>query len=64
MDQPMRGVSASFQAFATQAPAFSSAWMEMVQKLGAASALDGKTRHLAYIAVLAISPQRSRRTQR
>jgi alkylhydroperoxidase/carboxymuconolactone decarboxylase family protein YurZ len=53
MDQPMKGVSASFQAFGTQAPGFSSAWMGMVEKVSAASALDEKTRHLAYIAVLA-----------
>jgi alkylhydroperoxidase/carboxymuconolactone decarboxylase family protein YurZ len=48
------GVSASFAAFLEQAPAHSGAWMEAVQKLGAASALDEKTATLAYLAVLAV----------
>jgi alkylhydroperoxidase/carboxymuconolactone decarboxylase family protein YurZ len=47
------GVSASFQAFLTQAPSHAQAWMEATQKLGAASALDEKTAALAYLAVLA-----------
>jgi len=47
------GVSASFQAFLSEAPAHAAAWMEATQKLGAASALDAKTGALAYLAVLA-----------
>lgn len=46
-------VSASFQAFVSQTPAFSTAWMEAVEKLGRASPLDPKTRALCYLSVLA-----------
>jgi hypothetical protein len=49
-EQPQ--VSTSFQAFMQQA-AFSGPWLEMVEGLAAASALDPKTRELAYLAVLA-----------
>jgi alkylhydroperoxidase/carboxymuconolactone decarboxylase family protein YurZ len=47
------GVSTSFQAFLEHAPGHSSAWMEAVQGLERASALDKKTAALAYLAVLA-----------
>ncbi len=46
-------VSAAFQAFMTEAKEHSDVWMEAVMKLDKASALDKKTGHLAYIAVLA-----------
>jgi alkylhydroperoxidase/carboxymuconolactone decarboxylase family protein YurZ len=46
------GVSDAFTTFLEQAPAPAGAWMEAVQKLGAASALDEKTATLAYLAVL------------
>ncbi len=46
-------VSAAFAAFMKEAPAHQQAWMEMVMKIGQASALDQKTSALAYIAVLA-----------
>lgn len=49
-DQPT--VSNAFMSFRTNAPQHQQAWMEMVQKLGAACRLDEKTRILAYIAVL------------
>jgi alkylhydroperoxidase/carboxymuconolactone decarboxylase family protein YurZ len=47
------GVSDAFQAFLHEAPEHAGAWMEAVQRLGAASALDDKTAALAYLAVLA-----------
>lgn len=46
-------VSTAFEAFAQEAPAVQKAWMELAQKMDEASALDGKTEELAYIAVLA-----------
>jgi AhpD family alkylhydroperoxidase len=46
-------VSAAFQAFMTEAPQHAEAFMQAVQGLAAASALDGKTEELAYLAVLA-----------
>jgi len=46
-------VSSSFEAFSKEAPESHKAWMEAVQKLDKASALDNKTEELAYIAVLA-----------
>jgi alkylhydroperoxidase/carboxymuconolactone decarboxylase family protein YurZ len=52
MSEQMSGVSKGFQAFRDSAPAHS-AWMATVQGLDAASALDKKTGHLAYLAVLA-----------
>ena len=48
----MKHVSPAFQTFLTEAPEHAAAWGEMIQKLGAASALDKKTGALAYIAVL------------
>ena len=53
MSKEPSGVSQSFQAFMTEAPAHSRAWMQAVEALGAASALDQKTAALAYLAVLA-----------
>lgn len=47
------GVSAAFEAFGRETPDHARAWMEATEALGAASALDDKTQHLAYIAVLA-----------
>ena len=46
-------ISQAFQAFMSQAPAHAQAWGGMVQGLAGASALDGKTTALAYLAVLA-----------
>ena len=46
-------VSNSFMTFMNEAPVQHKAWMEMVMKLDAASALDKKTEALAYLAVLA-----------
>lgn len=46
-------VSNSFQVFLKEAPEHAKAWMEGVQKLDAASSLDGKTGEIAYISVLA-----------
>jgi alkylhydroperoxidase/carboxymuconolactone decarboxylase family protein YurZ len=47
------GISPAFKAFLEEAPAHSGAWMEAVQKLAGASALDEKTAALAYLGVLA-----------
>ena len=46
-------VSEAFQTFLQEAPAHARAWMSAVEGLGAAGALDPKTAHLAYLAVLA-----------
>ncbi|TCL54109.1 alkylhydroperoxidase/carboxymuconolactone decarboxylase family protein YurZ [Kineothrix alysoides] len=46
-------VSNAFGIFSKEAPEVHKAWMETVQKLDSASALDHKTEELAYIAVLA-----------
>ena len=46
-------ISRAFQAFMTEAPDAAGVWSEMVQGLAKASALDEKTRELAYLAVLA-----------
>ncbi len=48
-------MSNAFQTFFKETPEYSKAWMEAVQKLDAASALDKKTKALAYLAVLAAS---------
>jgi alkylhydroperoxidase/carboxymuconolactone decarboxylase family protein YurZ len=53
MTKELAGVSPAFQAFLTEAPAHARAWMQAVEQLGAASALDKKTAALAYLAVLA-----------
>ena len=49
----LSGVSASFQAFLSQAPGHANAWMTAVKELDGACVLDRKTQALAYIAVLA-----------
>ena len=46
-------VSPSFELFAKEAPKQQQAWMTAVKSMGDASALDAKTQHLAYLAVLA-----------
>jgi alkylhydroperoxidase/carboxymuconolactone decarboxylase family protein YurZ len=46
-------VSKAFQVFMADAPGHAQAWGGMVQGLASASALDGKTAALAYLAVLA-----------
>ena len=46
-------VSQAFQTFMSEAPMHAHAWGGMVQNLAQASALDGKTGALAYLAVLA-----------
>lgn len=51
MNKP--SVSNAFETFINEAPEHAKAWMETVQKLDKASALDKKTEELAYIAVLA-----------
>jgi alkylhydroperoxidase/carboxymuconolactone decarboxylase family protein YurZ len=51
-DQPSL-ISNAFQTFMSQAPEHAQAWGTMVQAVASASALDEKTRELAYLAVLA-----------
>ena len=46
-------ISNAFQTFMSEAPQHAQAWGAMVQGLAGASALDDKTRELAYLAVLA-----------
>ncbi len=46
-------ISNAFRAFIGEAPQHAQAWNGAVQGLASASALDGKTRALAYLAVLA-----------
>jgi alkylhydroperoxidase/carboxymuconolactone decarboxylase family protein YurZ len=46
-------VSKAFKSFLSEAPQHAQAWGTMVQELSSASALDGKTSALAYLAVLA-----------
>jgi alkylhydroperoxidase/carboxymuconolactone decarboxylase family protein YurZ len=53
MNKELPGVSAAFQAFLTEAPVHARTWMQAVNGLEAASALDKKTAALAYLAVLA-----------
>ena len=53
MTEKMSGVSQAFQLFLDAAPEHSGAWMAAVHGLDTASALDKKTGHLAYLAVLA-----------
>ena len=54
MNNQLLGVSTAFEAFLNEAPEHSKAWMTAVQGLDAASALEKKTGHLAYLAVLAV----------
>lgn len=53
MNDQHPSISKAFQAFMTDAPGHAQAWGAMVQGLAGASALDGKTAALAYLAVLA-----------
>lgn len=53
MTATIPGVSDAFRAFLAETPEHGRAWMSAVEGLGAASALEPKTRHLAYLAVLA-----------
>jgi alkylhydroperoxidase/carboxymuconolactone decarboxylase family protein YurZ len=53
MEDKPQLISNAFQAFMSEAPEFAQAWGSMVQELAKASALDEKTRDLAYLAVLA-----------
>lgn len=46
-------VSEGFAAFLSQTPDHARSWLGAVEGLGAASALDDKTKALAYLAVLA-----------
>ncbi len=46
-------VSNAFQVFGEEAPEHAATWMQLVQGLAAASALDHKTHNLAYLSVLA-----------
>ena len=46
-------ISKAFQVFMTDAPQHAQAWGKVVQELSQASALDAKTRGLAYLAVMA-----------
>lgn len=48
-----QSVSSAFLAFAKEAPVHAAAWTGMVRGLAEASALDPKTQHLAFLAVLA-----------
>jgi alkylhydroperoxidase/carboxymuconolactone decarboxylase family protein YurZ len=53
MNDKQPKVSNAFQLFMTKAPKHAQAWMAAVQGLEGACALDKKTEHLAYLAVLA-----------
>ncbi|MGO2940436.1 MAG: carboxymuconolactone decarboxylase family protein [Pseudolactococcus laudensis] len=50
----MMKVSKAFETFAKEASEHQTAWLEAVQKLDQASALDKKTEALVYLAVLAV----------
>lgn len=45
--------STAFRTFMTQAPDHGQAWTDVVRGLDTACALDRKTKHLSYLAVLA-----------
>lgn len=53
MTDKSKQVSSAFNYFMTDAPEFARAWGSVIQDLAKASALDDKTRELAYLAVLA-----------
>lgn len=53
MTESMPRISNAFQTFLSEAPQHAQAWNGMVQGLAQASALDGKTAALCYLAVLA-----------
>ena len=54
MSDQATNISNAFLTFRDEAPQQAMAWAELVNKLGQASALDGKTAALAYLAVLAV----------
>jgi alkylhydroperoxidase/carboxymuconolactone decarboxylase family protein YurZ len=53
MREDSQHISSAFQCFFAEAPDQAVAWMNAVQALEKASALDAKTRAIAYLAVLA-----------
>ncbi|HVV88204.1 MAG TPA: carboxymuconolactone decarboxylase family protein [Kofleriaceae bacterium] len=53
MSEARPTVSQAFQTFLAEAPDHARAWMQAVEALGGASALDAKTAALSYLAVLA-----------
>jgi alkylhydroperoxidase/carboxymuconolactone decarboxylase family protein YurZ len=53
MSDKAKLMSDAFQLFIKESPKHARAWMDAVRTLGDASALDGKTQALAYLAVLA-----------
>jgi alkylhydroperoxidase/carboxymuconolactone decarboxylase family protein YurZ len=53
MDESVSGVSEAFAVFLREAEGHAEAWMGAVRGLDEACALDEKTAHLAYVAVLA-----------
>lgn len=53
MERSASGVSAAFETFRREAPDHAKAWGAMTGAIAEASALDGKTAALAYLAVLA-----------
>lgn len=54
MNRKMSLISEAFRTFMSEAPEFASVWGETVRNLSEASALDEKTRAVAYLAVLAV----------
>jgi alkylhydroperoxidase/carboxymuconolactone decarboxylase family protein YurZ len=59
MTEQSNQVSDAFKLFMSDAPKFAVTWGSAVQALAQASALDDKTRELAYLAVLAALNQTS-----
>jgi alkylhydroperoxidase/carboxymuconolactone decarboxylase family protein YurZ len=53
MNHPSTGLSHAFEVLLREAPRHAEAWMSAARSLDAASALDKKCEHLAYLAVLA-----------
>lgn len=53
IEEPAAGPSAAFRTFLQEAPGYARVWMQAVEGLKGASALDEKTAALAYLAVLA-----------
>jgi alkylhydroperoxidase/carboxymuconolactone decarboxylase family protein YurZ len=58
-EQQSSTISDAFRVFMTDAPEHAQAWGQVVQSLGKASALDEKTKTLAYLAVLAVLRNRN-----
>lgn len=53
MSQDKTLISSAFKTFSEEAPQHAAAWMTLTQGLAAASSLDNKTHHIAYLSVLA-----------